>query len=271
MLQAVQQIRRMRGGSQSHLMRASDGKYYVTKFQNNPQGTRILANEFIATRLGRALGLPMPEVTAIEVSDWLVKNTPELKMEVSLTPTPCSSGLQLGCRFAADPATDQVFDYLPESMLATTRNLHDFARVLVLDKWTCNSDGRQAVFSKPAHARKYTATFIDQGYCFNAATWDWPDSPLRGVYARNCVYEQIKGWNDFEPVLTRAEQFDAEELWDIAQAVPEEWTHSQHWSPNRAGNLAELMEQLYSRRRKIRDLITEFRKSSRNPFPNWVN
>jgi hypothetical protein len=33
-LTAVQQIRRMRGGSQSHLMRASDGHYYITKFQN---------------------------------------------------------------------------------------------------------------------------------------------------------------------------------------------------------------------------------------------
>jgi hypothetical protein len=31
---AVQQIRRMRGGSQSQLMRASDGAYYIVKFQN---------------------------------------------------------------------------------------------------------------------------------------------------------------------------------------------------------------------------------------------
>jgi hypothetical protein len=29
---AVQHLRRMRGGSQSHLLRASDGAYYVTKF-----------------------------------------------------------------------------------------------------------------------------------------------------------------------------------------------------------------------------------------------
>lgn len=33
-LTAVQHIRPMRGGSQSHLMRASDGAYYVVKFQN---------------------------------------------------------------------------------------------------------------------------------------------------------------------------------------------------------------------------------------------
>ena len=46
------------------------------------------------------------------------------------------------------------------------RNLQDFARVLVLDKWAGNADGRQVVFTKPATARKYTAAFIDQGYCF---------------------------------------------------------------------------------------------------------
>jgi hypothetical protein len=70
-LAAVQQIRRMRGGSQSQLMRASDGHFYITKFQGNPQHTRVLANEFLASRLGSYIGLPMPEVALIEVSEWL--------------------------------------------------------------------------------------------------------------------------------------------------------------------------------------------------------
>ena len=48
---AVQHIRKMRGGSQAQLLRASDGHYYVTKFQNNPQHVRILANEFLGSRL----------------------------------------------------------------------------------------------------------------------------------------------------------------------------------------------------------------------------
>lgn len=34
LLSAVQHVRRMRGGAQSHLMRASDGNYYVVKFRN---------------------------------------------------------------------------------------------------------------------------------------------------------------------------------------------------------------------------------------------
>ena len=66
---AVQHIRRMRGGSQAQLMRASDGAFYVTKFQNSPQGTKILANEFLASRLGAWLGLPVAQVEVLRVSE----------------------------------------------------------------------------------------------------------------------------------------------------------------------------------------------------------
>ena len=44
-LSAIAHIRRLRGGSQSHLLRASDGKLEVTMFQNNPQHIRVLAKE----------------------------------------------------------------------------------------------------------------------------------------------------------------------------------------------------------------------------------
>ncbi len=53
---AVQQIRRMRGGAQGQLMLGADGHVYVVKFQNNPQHTRVLANELMASRLAAAAG-----------------------------------------------------------------------------------------------------------------------------------------------------------------------------------------------------------------------
>lgn len=46
-----------------------------------------------------------------------------------------------------------------------------FAGMLAVDKWTGNVDGRQAAFWRTNHERKYTAVFIDQGYCFNAEHW----------------------------------------------------------------------------------------------------
>ena len=72
---AVQGIRRMRGGAQSQLMLGADGKLWVVKFQNNPQGVRVLANELIATRLAEAVGLTVPATDVVEVTEWLVQNT----------------------------------------------------------------------------------------------------------------------------------------------------------------------------------------------------
>ena len=43
-LYPVQQVRRLRGGSQAQLLRASDGAYCVTKSAQNPQHVRVLAN-----------------------------------------------------------------------------------------------------------------------------------------------------------------------------------------------------------------------------------
>jgi hypothetical protein len=83
MLRALEQIRRMRGGAQSHLMRCSDGYYYVVKFQNNPQHRRVLVNEMLGTRLAARLGLPTVPAAVVEVSEELIRFTPDLVMEYS--------------------------------------------------------------------------------------------------------------------------------------------------------------------------------------------
>jgi diguanylate cyclase (GGDEF)-like protein/PAS domain S-box-containing protein len=57
-LWAVKHVRRLRGGSQVRLLRCSDGGYYTTKFKNNPQEVRILANELLGVLLARLFGLP---------------------------------------------------------------------------------------------------------------------------------------------------------------------------------------------------------------------
>jgi HipA-like kinase len=263
-ISAIQHLRPLRGGAQSHLLRASDGNWYVTKFQNNPQHIKVLANEMLATRLGLALGLPMPRVEVIDVSQLLIEHTADLRIQLGGHSIPCRSGNQLGSLYVGPQFPDRLLDYLPQGLVERVVNVADFARVLVLDKWTCNADGRQAVFHhKTPRSRRYTAAFIDQGYCFNAAEWTFPDYPLRGVYATNCVYQGVTGWEAFEPALTRAEEMDSDAIWRCAADIPEEW-----YEGDRDG-LHRLVEELYRRRGLIRSLISLFRESPRNPFPNW--
>jgi hypothetical protein len=262
-VEAVQHIRRMRGGAQAHLMRAEDGHFYVVKFQNNPQHLRVLANEFLATRLAERVGLPVPFTEIVKVEEWLIENTLELRVDLAGLSSRCKPGLQFGARYVCDPAEGHAFDYLPESMLPRVRNLAAFAGMLVVDKWLGNANGRQAVFWKKAQERKYTATFIDQGYCFNAGEWNFPDSALRGVYSRNIVYQHVCGWESFEPWLSRVERFDPAAVREIAGEIPPEWT-GHDWDA-----LEKLVEMIIERRARVRELITAFRNSSRQPFPAW--
>jgi len=261
---AVQHVRRMRGGAQAHLLRASDGNFYVVKFQNNPQHPRVLANDLMGSRLAERAGLPVAQTEVIEVEPWLVEHTPELTIQLAGRTIACRPGLQFGSRFVVDPAEGQVFDYLPEASLAQVKNLNAFAGMLALDKWTCNANGRQVAFWRRGRERKYHAAFIDQGYCFNAGEWSFPDSPLRGVYLRNEVYEWVRGWESFEPWLSRLEALDPSQIWACAECVPPEWYDAD------VDGLEKLVQLLVKRRGRIRALIEDFRRSTRMPFPQWT-
>ncbi|WP_188552530.1 HipA family kinase [Edaphobacter dinghuensis] len=260
---AVQAIRRMRGGAQSQLMLGADGKLWVVKFQNNPQHLRVLANELIATRLAAAIGLTVPPSDVVEVSEWLVQNALDMQMELRRGRERFVAGLQFGSQFVGGLMPGQVVDYLPEQQLDEVKNIAEFAGMLCIDKWTGNCNGRQAVFERKPRERRYRATFIDQGFCFNAGEWTFPDLPLRGVYQRNNVYARVTGWKSFEPWLSRIENMDAGVLWEIAEAVPPEWYGGD------TAVIERLMEQMLTRRSRVRELIALFRDSDRDPFPMW--
>jgi len=261
---AVQAIRRMRGGAQSQLMLGADSKLWVVKFQNNPQHLRVLANELIATRLAQAVGLTVPPSDVVEVTEWLIANTANMHIELPHGQTEkYRAGLQFGSQFVGGLLPGQVVDYLPEQQLDEVRNLEEFAGMLALDKWAGNCNGRQAVYDRRPRERKYRATFIDQGFCFNAGEWSFPDSPLRGVYASNRVYMAVTGWKSFEPWLSRIETLDAGKLWEIAEIVPPEWYGGD------TAVIERLVEQMLARRERVRELIMSFRDSHREPFPMW--
>jgi hypothetical protein len=245
-------------------MRCSDGRLYVVKFQNNPQHVRVLANELIATRLAERAGLPVAPAEIVYVDAWLIEHSPELNIQMAGRTIPCAAGLQFGSRYVVQPFEGQVLDWLPQSLIAEIRNVRAFAGMLALDKWTCNADGRQAVFYRRSRERKYSTAFIDHGYCFNAGEWTFPDSPLRGTYPWNEAYEQIHGWSMFEPWLTHMEEMTADSIAAIAGEAPPEWLAGE-WEA-----LERLVAELVRRRGRIRDLILEFRKSTRHPFPKWT-
>jgi hypothetical protein len=260
---AVRHIRRMSGGAQSHLMLCSDRHFYVVKFANNPQHPRVLVNELLASQLADQMGLPVPISVIVEVDARMVERTPDLNIQLIHRTVPCLPGLQFGSEYAVSPLIGQCFDYLPTETLGMVSNVTRFCAMLVLDKWTGNTDARQAVFWRENKQRLYTAAFIDQGYCFNGGEWTFPDMTLRGVYRRNEVYASVRGWASFVTSLGLIENIKPDIIRSIADQIPCEWYDSDFPA------LGALVEMLVDRRTVIRPLIDAFRMSVRNPFPQW--
>jgi hypothetical protein len=261
--EAIQHVRRMRGGAQSHLMRCSDGYFYVVKFRNNPQHLRVLTNEMLAGQLAQEVGLPVPTTEIVQVGEWLIEHTPELNVQLSQNTIKCIPGSQFGSKYVVDPTQGQVLDYMPADMLGRVRNRETFAGMLAFDKWTGNTDGRQVAFWRLLKQRRYTATFIDQGYCFNGGDWTFLDGPFMGAYPKNEAYESIVDWGSFEPWLKRIEQLSESRAWEIGNAIPSEWYSGE------SGALRDLISTLLLRRTIVRELIDQFRRSVRQPFPHW--
>jgi hypothetical protein len=267
MPKAIETIRRMRGGAQSHLMRCNDGFFYVVKPRNNPQtqtrSERILANEMLGSRLAARLGLPVPPSAVVEVSQELIGIAGDLRIQQGQQSTPWQPGPHYGSRYPGDPGRCEIHDVLPDAQLRQVENLTDFLGILCADKLCCNVNGRQAIFLPSPAQPAYRAVFVDQGFYFGAADWKFPDAPLRGLYSRHCVYQAVRGLDSFEPWLARIDKLTVDELGGIASEIPLEWYGGE------ADALEQLIEELDQRRAKVRGFLLEARNSPRQPFAAW--
>jgi hypothetical protein len=263
-IRAVCYVSCMRGGSQAKLIRASDGHLYVVKFANNPQGSRTLVNEYVASCLAGKIGLPVPEIALIEVTDGFLRAEPGLTIQLADRTVRCEPGLHFGSRYVVDPLHGRVFDLVPKEMSREVRNAAAFMGMLAFDKWTANCDRRQALLWKQGHDRKYTVAFIDYGGCFDFADWRFSDAPLQGVYPASGVYVGVRGWQSFEPWLGRLERLRETDVLECASGIPPEWYEAD------TERLLCLLEQLFRRRKRVRQLILSALKCFPSPLWEWA-
>ena len=276
-LTAVRHVRKMRGGAQAHLLEAEDGNWYVVKFRNNPQHRRILVNEALSATFLDYLKIAAPETALIHVSVQFLAANPELHLSLGTRRIECEPGWQFGSRYPGDPVYTAVYDFLPDALLPQVVNLQDFRAVLVFDKWTGNADGRQSVFYRAmvrggeagsattqAGGRPgFVARMIDHGYTFNGPHWDFPESPVQGLYARRLVYDAVRSLDDFQPWLEQVMHFPEEVVDQAWKRIPPDWVEGEEDA------LDQLLEKLFDRRKRLPELVSACRESKVNPFPNW--
>lgn len=84
------------GGSVPAIVEADDDGTYVLKFCQAAQGPKVLIAELVAGEIGRALGLPVPEIVFIELEQAIANAEPDPEIQETLEK---SVGLNLGLDF----------------------------------------------------------------------------------------------------------------------------------------------------------------------------
>lgn len=104
------------GGSLPAIVEADDEGMYVMKFRGAGQGPKMLIAELVAGEIGRALGLPVPEIVLAHLDPELARTEADPEIQHLLQ---ASSGLNLALDYLPgslnyDPAAD-----LPDARLAS--------------------------------------------------------------------------------------------------------------------------------------------------------
>lgn len=222
---AARFIRKMRGGSQSCLVQASDEHYYVVKLLGNPQGSAVLFNEAFGTQLMRETGLPVPKWCPIELSDEFIDRNPGLWFETGTSGQQRPhAGLHFGSRLVIPDDSENLYELLPRSWFGLIRNRADFIGVLLFDLWANHADNRQAIFIQNIVDRSVKAIFIDQGYLFGARNDRQPNA-AKALYLDSLIYTNLDIDSTISMWEARFLSFDCEKIASVAASgtIPTQW------------------------------------------------
>jgi hypothetical protein len=214
----------MPGGSQSSLIGASDGNFFVLKLRNNPQGPNTIFNEAFGTILAQSLGLPVPDWQPIQVSREFITRNPGLGFSTPEGVSAPVAGLHFGSKFVIGSQDEEVFEIVPSRWMERVKKPHLFAGMLLLDIWTENVDRRQVLFIERAASRALEVVFIDNGHMFAGPHGDRRlKSPQSCVYYLRQIYARAFDSGETEPWLRCIEGLTDTTLQAMIERVPQEW------------------------------------------------
>lgn len=202
------------GGSLPAIVEADDEGLYVLKFRGAGQGAKALIAELAAGEIGRALGLPVPDIVFAELDPDLARTEPDPEIHALIHD---SGGLNL------------AIDYLPGSVMfdpLVDRPSADLAsRIVWFDACVTNVDRTARNPNMLMWHRRLWV--IDHGaslYFHHSPGWEEDADRARRPFAQLTDHLLL-------PSATRLEDIDAEMastmtdalIDEVVAAIPDAW------------------------------------------------
>ncbi len=202
------------GGSLPGLVEADDDGLYVVKFRGAGQGPRVLVAEWLAGEIGRALGLLVPDLVAVDLEAGIADSEPHQEIHDLLV---ASVGRNIGLDFLPGSMTfNPVVDTLPDPDWA--------AAVVWLDGLMTNPDRSPKNPNLLVwHGRPW---LIDHGAAlYIHHTWRDPDAHARRPHAERLADHVLLPFAaSIEAADERLAPLVTDELLaGLVAAVPDDW------------------------------------------------
>ncbi|WP_102344937.1 HipA family kinase [Bacillus sp. Marseille-P3661] len=220
-IQPVQLVESIKQGySKPQNILFSNGRQYAVKFKNNPSGTRILVNEYIAGRLGQILSLPIVPFEVVKINDDFINEHPIL-LQRKFT-----SGSQFASLFI-DNCIQLERDSQNENI--TVSNKNHLAKIIVFDLWIGNTDRKENnVLLEPNGQGEYFLYMIDHGRCFSNAKWTVKTlEKMPKLEVTLNVHKWFAGLlqseNEIQSAIKEIMNIPEEIIRDVIQSIPDDW------------------------------------------------
>jgi hypothetical protein len=221
------------GGSLPAIVEGDDDGMYVLKFRGAGQGAKALVAELVAGEIGRALGLPVPEIVFADLDADLGRTEPDPEIHALILD---SAGLNLALDYLPGSVTfDPVVDKLHPELAS---------RIVWFDGYTMNVD-------RTAHNTNILMWhrgpwLIDHGatlFFHHMPEWESATDRSRDAFARikdHVLLPQARNLEEADVALARL--LDPDLIAGIVAAVPDAWLEA-----DRNAGDAPMLREAYAR------------------------
>ena len=259
---AIRRLRPMKGGSQADLVAGTDGKYYVVKYKENPEGTRSLVNDFLGAHIFLSLGINTAPAGMIAVTPQFLQYNGSVGQRDPLGPCNVRAGVHFTSLYAGDPMHVVVHDLGRSAVIRKFLNQEDFIGALVADRWLAHCDSRQAIYFR--HSGGWMCQMIDFGQILGGSEWRLSDPAFFSLAMDRSVYRVERPLEHLQKWIDRVKYFPEVRLFEIAAAIPEEWLGRERTQFER------VLDKLLVRRDKIHELVESGFQHKMEPFGSWL-